>query len=185
MIYHTIIIMQKRLITSLCFITLSLSGCNKPQIPETQQHTTSETPQVLSQNNIADLTADIAALQSLQSLQGVENIDFINDLLNIKKQDNQASLKKDDTQMQSFIQQYDQELNQLTLTSLEADQFRAQLKIFNQLALQLSALKLQEKPDKKTLIELKNKIIKTQKELSSQYSQMEQKISASGKETHK
>lgn len=177
--------MQKLLIASLCLITFNLTGCEKPQTTKLEQATTSATATPLSKNNLADITADIAALQSLQSLQAMEHVDFRNDLLNAKNQDDQPAIKKHFAKMQDFVKKYNQELDQLALTSSEADQFRTQLKAFNQLTLQYTELELQEKPNEKALIELQNKIDKVQQELTSNYSQMEQKVSIAAKQAHK
>lgn len=185
MIYRTIVLMQKLFITPLCLVILSFGGCDQQQTSEKTKAITTAATAALSHNNIADMTADIAALQSIQSLQATDHIDFRNDLLNVKNQGDQQAIKKHYAQMQAFVQQYDKELNQLSLKSAEADQFRTQLKAFNQLALRYSKLEIQERPDEKTLTELQTQIETSQQQLSSSYSQIEQKVSAAGKPIHK
>jgi len=169
--------MHKHLRFILCLVsTLMLSACDDANSPSPDTEIVVKTTP-LSQNNIADLTADIAALQSLQALRAIDDE---------KTQATANQLNHPETSKRLFdqkrqsIQHYEHELNELDLKSVEAHRFRTQLKSFNQLTLEYQKVEQQNNLDQSSQKSLQQKLKEAQSELENTYRAMEKSISAAG-----
>lgn len=174
MLYYRVTVMQKLFLINLCLCSFILTACDH-QTSKDKQTLTVTTSKSLSQNNIADLTADIAALQSLQALvvsddhPSAENTQHLNQNITIS-----SSVASRD-----FTQRYDQELSELDLKTIEAHRFRTQLQAFNQLTLQYQQIEKQKNMDQALIQAWLKKLKQAQIELENTYQQMEKTISAS------
>lgn len=174
MISHRITSMQKLFLISLCLCSLVLTACDHQTSKETK-NTTITTSKSLSQNNIADLTADIAALQSLQALVVPDDHPSTE---NTHKQ-NQDITVSSSIETPDLTQRYNQELSELDLKSIEAHRFRTQLQGFNQLRLEYQQIEKQKSADQALIKARLEKLKQAQIELENTYQQMEKTISAS------
>jgi len=147
------------------FSSLILCACEQSNPPQQQSERVTQVS-TLSQNNIADLTADIAALQSLQAFKFSQDEYF-------QKTPSSAEEKL------NFAKQYDHELNELELKSIEANRYRTQLKSFIQLSREYQQNESQKDSNQTEQKELKQKQQRAQIELENTYRQMEKTISAS------
>lgn len=149
--------MKPLLIIFLCLSTWTLSAC-KPS-NSTQQLN-------FSHNQVADIKNDISMLHSLSLRQNQESAIFQQEALPAIRSGNAAQIQQIIQKMQQRVSKFNQELQDLLLSSAEVDIIRQKMMLSNRLSLELAQQGAAKRPDTQKIMQLQQQIEQNQQEIT-------------------
>ncbi|MDQ8954407.1 hypothetical protein RFH42_15770 [Acinetobacter rudis] len=164
--------MKKILIATLCATALTLTACDKKSTD-----TAAATPAVqLSTNNTADIKADLAAIETLGTAKAKEALEFQNKIMQAAQTGGVEAVKETMTSMEKFTQDFNKDLDALTIKSTEVDSIRNKMKASNDTSLEMIKMTTSGKPDQNKIMELQKKATTIQQELITETQALKQKL---------
>jgi len=158
--------MNKLILASIFFTTLTLTACDK----KTENNASSETEVskqkvTLSKNVNADIKHDLGIIDEISAKKAEEALKFQPEVSKAVQNNNKAELKAIVEKMETYVDQFNDDLDKLPLKSTEGLSVKEKLKDANKLGLDLAEEGIKEKPDSKEINELQDKAIKLQHEI--------------------
>ena len=180
--------MKKLLLTTVCMATLTLAACEK-KATETaveQAATSSEAASTSattivadhSQNNVTDIQADLMAVQTLSNAKAQEAAEFQKEVTTALQQKDASQIKAMVDKTETYVDQFNDELDALTLKSEEVDALREKIKDANDLGVELTKESTEAKPDTAKITELQTKATELQKAIVADVAALEAKVKA-------
>lgn len=164
--------MKKILIATLCATALTLTACDKKSTDSA-----AATPAVqLSTNNTADIKADFAAIETLGTAKAKEALEFQNKIMQAAQTGGVEAVKETMTSMEKFTQDFNKDLDALTIKSTEVDSIRNKMKASNDTSLEMIKMTTSGKPDQNKIMELQKKATTIQQELITETQALKQKL---------
>lgn len=175
--------MKKRLLASLCVAAAALTACNqKPNEATPSSEKTVATAQTaapsMSTNNNTDIKNDLNQVQTLSNSRAQEAIDFQNKATQAAQKGDKATLNSIVTEMKTYIDKLNTDLDALALKSTEVAAIRDKMKESNNLGIELSETSIVDNPDMKKITELQNRATALQKELVAEMQTLQTKANA-------
>ncbi|MFH7810128.1 hypothetical protein ACE01U_15900 [Acinetobacter sp. BSP-153] len=180
--------MKKLLLTTVCLATLSLAACEKkgtePAVEQTtsaSETTSTEATTVVanhSNNNIADIQADLLAVETLSNAKAQEATAFQKEVAAVVEKKDSTQLKAVLEKTETYVKQFNDELDALTLKSTEVDALRKKMQDANNLGIELTKESIETKPDSAKITELQNNAMELQKTIMADVTALEAKVKA-------
>jgi hypothetical protein len=174
--------MKKLLISTLCVSALALVACDKKtDVHSTTTESSSLTasaPVSYSDNNIADMRHDIEQIQKLSNEKAQDALKFQTDVTQSAQSGDKAALEKVIQQMSTFVGEFNQSLDALSLKSTEGDKIRNQMKEVNNISIELVESSMTTPPNIEKVTTLQKKSVEIQQELLKEMQELQTKISA-------
>lgn len=180
--------MKKLLLTTVCMATLTLAACEKkgtePAVDQTTAASEVSSKQAnamavqQSSNNVADIQADLLAVQTLSSSKAQEAVEF-------QKEVSATLEKKDPKQIQvmvkkteDYVKAFNQELDALTLKSTEVNAIRKKMQEANNLGIELTKESTRSTPDTNKIGKLQTQAAELQQSIIQDVNTLEAKTKA-------
>lgn len=162
--------MKKLMLATLCASTFVLGACAKK--PESAQHNDSQAQQqsapatpTYSQDNVADIKADLKALQELSNKKAQEGVKFQEEAVEAEKSGKEDQIQAIVGKMKSFVDGFNMELTSLTLKSAEVNSLRIKMVESNNYGLELAQESIAKTPDEKKMTDLQKKVNDVQQQM--------------------
>ncbi|MDH1698723.1 hypothetical protein N5I05_09265 [Acinetobacter johnsonii] len=180
--------MKKLLLTTVCVATLTLAACEKKgtepaveQMTSASEATSTEATTIVanhSNNNIADIQADLLAVQTLSNAKAQEAAAFQKEVSATLEKKDPAQIKAMVEKTETYVKQFNDELDALTLKSAEVDALREKMQDANDLGVELTKESTKTTPDSAKITELQNKATELQKSIIADVTALEAKVKA-------
>ncbi|WP_374254891.1 hypothetical protein [Acinetobacter brisouii] len=141
--------MKPLLIVCLCLSSWTLIACKPNHINAQHIH--------FSHNQATDIKVDLGILQNLAQRQNQESFVFQQEALPTIRSGNAAQIEQIIQSMQQRVTKFNQELQDLLLSSAEVDIIRQKMMQNNQLSLELAQQGAAQRPDTLKTLQLQKK----------------------------
>lgn len=149
--------MKPMLIVCLCLSSCTLFACKPNHV--NSQHIS------FSHNQATDIKVDLGILQNLAQRQNQESFVFQQEALPTIRSGNAAQIEQIIQSMQQRVTKFNQELQDLLLSSAEVDTIRQKMMQNNQLSLELAQQGAAQHPDTVKILQLQKKLEQNQQEI--------------------
>lgn len=171
--------MKKLLISTLCVSALTLTACdkktNESTVKGSEAASTAQTTVALSTNNQAHMQSDLRLIQTLSNNKAQDALKFQTEANEAAQRGEEPDLKAIATKLETYVNDFNKELDALKLQSTEVDSLRTKLKESNQIGLDLTKAGTATPPDTAKIAELQKKATDLQQELISETQAIELK----------
>ena len=149
--------MKPLLIVCLCLFSWTLVACKPNHINAQHIH--------FSHNQATDIKIDLGILQNLAQRQNQESSVFQQEALPTIRSGHAAQIEQIIQSMQQRVTKFNQELQDLLLSSAEVDTIRQKMMQNNQLSLELAQQGAAQRPDTVKILQLQKKLEQNQQEI--------------------
>lgn len=175
--------MKKLLLASLCMASVALTACDKK--PNEAATTSTDNQPVATQATVslskdvaADIKSDLTQIQTLSTNKAKEALEFQNEVTQAAQKNDKAALEGIVEKMKSYTENFNKELDALTLKSSEVDAVRSKMKEANNLGVELSEAGLKNPPDMNEINALQKKATEMQQALLTEMQTLQNKANA-------
>ena len=157
--------MKKLLIATLCMSALALTACDK-KTADTKATTDNAVTTVTYSNNVTtDMRSDLEQIQSLSNAKAQEALKFQTEIAESAQKGNKDALKDVISNMSSYVESFNKDLDSLPLKSTEGNNIRTKIKDVNSMSVELANASMQSSPDIEKLTALQKKAVELQQSL--------------------
>ena len=171
--------MKKLLISTLCVTAFTLTACDKKTNESTvkgnEASSTAATTVSLSQDNQAHIKSDLQLIQTLSNNKAQDALKFQTEATEAAQRGEQPDLKAIASKLETYVNDFNKELDALKLQSSEGDALRSTLKESNEISLELTKAGSSNPPDAAKIAELQKKATDLQQKLLSDTQALELK----------
>lgn len=168
--------MKKIITSSLCAAALLLTACDQKTPPSAppDKNVSSQQSNNLSHKTTQDIATDLQKIETLSDSKTQQALDFQKQINEAAQSQNQTRLQDTVNQMQSYVQQFNLDLDGLALKSSEVAALREKIKQSNLLGLALAQEGIKTAPDQNVMNDLQSKASQLQQSLLQDLQQLEQ-----------
>lgn len=162
-------LMKKLILATLCASSVMLVACAKK--PEATQQTEQQTQQAapapvsFSHDNVADIKADLKAVQELSNKKAQEGVKFQEEAMEAAKSGKEEQIQAMVGKMKVFVDSFNNELSALSLKSAEVNDLRIKMIESNNYGLQLAQESVTKTPDEKKMNDLQKQVNDVQQQM--------------------
>lgn len=165
--------MKKILLSALCITAFTLTACDKKTDNTSAKTNDASSPTVvapatLSQNNQVHMQSDLRLIQTLTNNKSQDALKFQTEVNEAAQRGEEPDLKLISVKLETYVNDFNKELDALKLQSSEVDSLRTKLKESNQIGLDLTKAGTSAPQDTAKIAELQKKATDLQQELISE-----------------
>lgn len=171
--------MKKLLIASLCITAFALTACDKKTndaTSTTSQTTNTAQASSLSHDNAGDIKSDLQQLQTLSNTKSQEALAFQDEATEAAQKGEKPALEALVKKMESYVTNFNKDLEGLNLKSSEASAVRDKMKKSNDLGLALAKAGIETPPNMTKITGLQKEATDLQQALLADMQSLEIKV---------